>query len=563
MTLLAALSLCGLGGIAGYPSDVFDVRPSVTTLSGGKLSGIVEGGVQVFRGIPYAAPPVKDFRWMPPQPPIPWSGVRDASAYGNTCLQGSAKGEGSEDCLYLNVYSPPSLPAGNANTSLPCLVWIHGGAYEFGSSNQYNASELGRFYMQSEQPAVIVTMNYRLNIFGFLGSDALRGSDGSTGNFGIQDQRAALRWVRSNIAVFGGDPERVMIFGQSAGAGSVTMHLSMPLSAGLFSSAIMESGAFSAWTAQPLSYSEKVYQQVLNVTGCMDAACLRNFGAAELVRAYKELPVGQCCRDTAGNPWIPWAPTVDGVELTQHPWDLVRIGRVNKVPLILGTNTDDGASFEPLSYLTSIDHYKTAFNSWYGQVMGTHIASLAAAAYLSNENHAEVPELSDAWWAAERSMTDQNFACPARFASSQLASHGVSLYQYLFSHVQSSTLHKPVVFHGDEVPFVFLMASSKATLEEKAFAEEMASYWYRHAAFGNPNVQSNGSGPVPPVGPPVVPWPKVEHGTSGSYLRFDTKGKGGIRAVHTPFREGPCKFMTEWLEKSIAASRAGAMTLFL
>ncbi|CAE8654246.1 unnamed protein product, partial [Polarella glacialis] len=508
-----------------------------------------------------AAPPVKTLRWMRPEPPMPWSGVRDASAYGNVCLQGSAKRkeEGSEDCLYLNVYAPPSLPLGDAysNTSLPCMVWIHGGAYEFGSSNFYNASRLAGFYMQSGQPAVIVTINYRLNVFGFLGSDALRSSDGSTGNFGIQDQRAALRWVRSNIAAFGGDPERVMIFGESAGAGSVTNHLSMPLSAGLFSSAIMESGAFSSWTAQPLSYSEKVYRQLLNVTGCMDAACLRNLGAVELLRACKKILPG-----AAGNPWLPWAPTVDGVELTEHPWDLARRGQVNKVPLLLGTNTDEGASFEPLSHLTSIDLYKTAFEFSFGPVMGTHSASLAAAAYLSNESHPEVSDLSDAWWAAERSLTDVLFACPARFASSQLTSHGVSLYQYLFSHVpSSSTLHMPVVVHGDELPFVFLTVGVKGTLEEKALAEEMASYWYRHAAFGNPNGQPNGSGTVPPVGPPVVPWPRFEEGTSGSYLRFDTEGNGGIRAVHTPFRESPCQFMTEWLEKAMAASRAGAMTL--
>eukprot|EP00438_Fugacium_kawagutii_P011358 Skav212536 [mRNA] locus=scaffold1851:139617:140364:+ [translate_table: standard] len=167
--------------------------------------------VQVFRGIPYAEAPVGALRWRPPVAlRTRWEGVRDASNYGNRCISvtwtNHSEEVGSEDCLYLNVYT-----LGNTNTSLPCLVWIHGGGYENGAGDLYNASNLMNFWSSHDSPAVLVTVNYRLNVFGFLGTDALRQRDpsGSTGNYGMQDQRLALSWVRENIAAFGGNPEKV------------------------------------------------------------------------------------------------------------------------------------------------------------------------------------------------------------------------------------------------------------------------------------------------------------------------------------------------------------------
>eukprot|EP00435_Cladocopium_sp_Y103_P008319 s502_g2.t1 len=213
MALWRWLPLIGLA--TSLPSD----RPEVTAPVG-RLRGISEGEVHVFRGIPYAQAPLGELRWRPPVPFEPWQGVRDASHYGNRCMSAGDK-ESREDCLFLNVYTPRE--TSETTLQLPCLVWIHGGGFEYGSSDLYNGSSLANFWSSQQSPALLVTINYRLNIFGFLGSDKLRYRDPlkSTGNYGIQDQRMALRWVQENIGAFGGDPKKVTIFGQSAGAGSV------------------------------------------------------------------------------------------------------------------------------------------------------------------------------------------------------------------------------------------------------------------------------------------------------------------------------------------------------
>ena len=189
------------------------------TAPAGQLRGIREGETDVFRGIPYAEAPIGPLRWRPPVALKPWQGVRDASSYGNFCksllFNSSTKG-GSEDCLYLNVYRPRE-----AKTTLPCLVWIHGGAFENGASNLYNGSSLVNHWRSQGSEGLLVTLNYRLNVFGFLGSDQLRHldrEDFSTGNYGIQDQRMALRWVQENIAAFGGDPKKVPVKKKRNGA---------------------------------------------------------------------------------------------------------------------------------------------------------------------------------------------------------------------------------------------------------------------------------------------------------------------------------------------------------
>ena len=208
---------------------------------------MVNSRYRSFRGIPYAAPPLGHLRWRPPAPVTPWQEELDATSYRHNCLQGpdfdpaQPRATLSEDCLYLNLWTPPNA---NSSSQLPVMVWMHGGGYQGGGANE---SRLNGTWDASLYNMIVVTTNYRLNIFGFLASQSLRERDpaGSTGNYGILDQRAALRWVQDNIASFGGDPTRVLLAGESAGGASVYNHLVRPNSWGLFSRAAAESGAYT------------------------------------------------------------------------------------------------------------------------------------------------------------------------------------------------------------------------------------------------------------------------------------------------------------------------------
>ena len=256
----------------------------------GIVTGTTAAGVARFGNIPYAKPPE---RWTPPVPPLAYpGGVRNGTEFGNFCVQ--PDGAGSEDCLLLNVFTPATA-LGNTSSKLPVLLWVHGGAYQSGKSNDYDGTSLVSYL---DGRVALVTINYRLNIHGFLGSTSLRPLDaasGSTGNTGIQDQRAAFAWVRTNAHSFGGDPSRVTIFGESAGGGSMTLHLSMPKSRGLFARTIIESGSFASWTARPLAHAEVIYSQVLAAAACSDAACLASRSVANLSAVIQSIPAGLCC----------------------------------------------------------------------------------------------------------------------------------------------------------------------------------------------------------------------------------------------------------------------------
>ena len=247
----------------------------------GPVRGFTDEGVNIFLGIPYAAPPVGDLRWRPPQPVEPWSDTLDATSYANTCSQvtelGAFAGPASitEDCLYLNVFSP-SLKGSNA-----VLVWIHGGGNVDGETNDYDASKLATGGPNGS-PTVVVTINYRLGLFGFLSESHLNAEGHPGGNYGILDSQAALRWVKDNIAAFGGDPTRVALGGQSAGARDTAANLLSPLAAGLFNRAITQSfpipsfGSGSAALIKGNAFAA--------AAGCSDAACLRSLSAARILQ---------------------------------------------------------------------------------------------------------------------------------------------------------------------------------------------------------------------------------------------------------------------------------------
>ena len=291
---IAALSAVAVGSAAATDDELDAAHAgerqdrAVVVTRHGAVRGIANQAYRSFRGIPYAAPPLGRLRWAPPAPVEPWAGVLNATQYRHNCLQPNGEEAVpqpretlSEDCLYLNVFTPPSA---HASSSLPVLLYIHGGGYQGGGSNE---SRLNGSWNAARFDALVVTTNYRLNIFGFLASAALRARDrarGTTGNYGILDQRAAMRWVQDNIRAFGGDPSRVLLFGESAGGASVYNHVVRPASWGLFSRALAESGAYTLDlpSATPLEY-ELAFQYVLSRTGCANVTCLEGTDADALL----------------------------------------------------------------------------------------------------------------------------------------------------------------------------------------------------------------------------------------------------------------------------------------
>ena len=280
-----------------------DLTRPVALTDRGPVRGVDTAGGREFLGIPYAAPPVGDLRWRAPRPPAPWVLPRDASQFAPHCSQVASPfgvASASEDCLYLNVYAP-----GDALFGHPVMVYIHGGAFQTGESDDYGPHKL------VDQGIVVVTINYRLGSLGFFADPTLTAEspEGTSGNYGVMDQQEALRWVRRNIVAFGGDPNNVTIFGESAGGASVHTHLASPKSRGLFQRAIAESGAYTL-TQPTLAAAEAEGTAFATAVGCpgQDAACLRAVPVATLL-------ANQSLSATA------YLPNVDGTILTQSVAD--------------------------------------------------------------------------------------------------------------------------------------------------------------------------------------------------------------------------------------------------
>ena len=415
-TILAAL---GAARVAAPPRVTIDT---------GTLQGLDTARVKVFRGIPYAAPPVGALRWRPPQPPKHWTGIRPASQLGHNCEQHQPYSDidpfaagVSEDCLYLNVWTS-TLDA--RATRRPVMVWIRGGGFwaGFGGEERHNGARL------AQKGAVVVTVNYRLGAFGFLAHPALAAESPhhAAGNYGLLDQIAALHWVQRNIARFGGDPSRVTIFGESAGGMSVGSLIASPLAKGLFQGAILESGTGVGLGVGSRDDGQKIAMQLaesLHVRGS-GAEAAREFRAlsADTVLTAS-LRVGQ-----HGQPAF-W-PVVDGWVLP-HPVDSALLnGAANLVPVIAGTNRDEG----------------------------------------------------DEWMAA-----------PTRAFARLIAARGVPVYVYMFSRVGDDSANRARgAYHSAEITFVFgrthpLQPSAGSAPYDSTVAEAMSDYWVSFATTGDPN----------------------------------------------------------------------------
>lgn len=527
-----------LGAARAAPPTV--AVPGLGSIEGVFLRGNVSSqrptNVSGFYGIPYAQPPVGDLRWRPPRHHGPWASPRNASRLGSACPQvGMDPGKMDEACLFLNVFTPSS--ALEAGSRLPVMFWIHGGSFRTGSSNDF----IGTGILQvSNLSVVLVTVNYRLNVFGFLGGRGLRprSGDGSTGNFGIQDQRLALEWVRDHIGAFGGDGADITIFGESAGGLSVLNHLTQPASFPLYTKAIIESGTYDGIV--DFAEAEFEYAALLTRAGCFPGTleCLLRLSANELVKL--------------GHVKSRWGPVVDGVSLTENVFSLLRRGVYNnKVPVMLGSNSDEDAYFFVVAHSPPATMNEATLDAFLADTVGRDKVKEVRELYDASRYSypAKLGNFSQHWWTALRVSTDRVPGlgpCGARSVARSLAAGGTpSVFVYFFGHPTQGNSVIPgtgpgsvVVPHASEIQYVY--ADERVLQEggESELALVMSSYWSSFAVAGNPNEH----------------WSAYAR-ESDSVLVLKTVGEGGIE-MRAGLRKEACDYWDRQHQekKSVEAS---------
>jgi para-nitrobenzyl esterase len=430
-----------------------------------------DDSVSTFKGIPFAAPPVGDLRWRPPAPAQDWDGVRDATSFGPACLQpvadslamfGPAKGAPlSEDCLYLNVWTP----ARSAGEKRPVMVWIFGGALRVGSADNpmYNAVNLAK------AGVVVVTVTYRLNVLGGFAHPWLtaESENGASGNYGLMDQVAALRWVRENIGAFGGDAGNVTVFGESAGSRSIAVLMCSPLAEGLFDRGICQSGALRD-VSSPREAREAQGIEIAAKLGCTSLAALRAKPWHELFDALA----------------MDNNPMVDGWVVPDDPRRLYAQGKIHSVPLIIGINADEGTMFTQgeAHQFDTVEKYR----SFLGERFGGEAAAIFDAYPATTD--------SGALDAVAHLSTDQRMALPARRHAQWLSRAGIPCWFYYFTRTppwRGGT--RMGAHHGAEIPYIFGSGvkcgqfGSYPTDHDREISDTIMGYWTRFAATGDPN----------------------------------------------------------------------------
>jgi para-nitrobenzyl esterase len=471
-------------------------------------SGLVAGTgttVRSYRGIPYAAPPTGDLRWKPPQPAKPWSGVRVANAFPINCPQMPLlPGPQSEDCLGLNVWTP----ARSSADKLPVMVWIHGGGFVIGASSQtaYDGEPL------AAQGVVVVSINYRLGVLGFLAHPALskESAQGVSGNYGLLDMVAALRWVNRNISSFGGDPNNVTIFGESAGGTAVCMLMVLPDAKGLFERVISES---AAWINVPLSrlrepsFGRIPAEQFGEKLG-PDIGALRAKSLAEIMK----LAGGAVGNPEASARGEEYLPIIDGVVLPDEPARLFTSGKFHNVSLIAGTNRDEGTMF-----VGQVKDQAT-LRTWANQQFGSGAEGIMKAygAAGDSEAHAVGAQMHGDWL----------FLQGTRVLLRAASKVNPQVFQYQFTRISGigQRLHYGA-FHGSEIGYVFgtlpdsafgtsqvpmfgdfRVAPDSYNDQDERLSQAMSAAWVRFAKTGDPN------------GPGLAKWPSFRQGEA--YMEF-------------------------------------------
>ena len=474
-------------------------------VTGGAIRGAAaarNADVIAFRGIPFAAPPVGDLRWRPPQPVVGWQGVRDASASGPICVQeGGQDVRQDEDCLLLNVWAPRE-----TSQPRPVLFWIHGGGYTGGSGSTaiYDGTQL------AADGAVVVTINYRLNVFGFLAHPALSAESphGASGNYGLLDMVAGLEWVRDNIAAFGGDPGRVTIFGESAGGGAVMSVMLVPQAAGLFHGAIAQSNWITGWDrplAEPARGSEPAEAQGERVAAALGIA----EGAEDPLtgmRAASAVDVLAASNADAGSPFMRtgnvWAPNVDGWVIPDDPLAMYRAGRQHVVPLITGLNGNEGSLMTRGMDIPDAAAFEAYVRSVYPELADDMLA------------HYDASSSAAAKAAVDKVVHDLFFAGPVRAHAEAQAAAGAPTWLYHFTHVPPTAWGADLgSHHAAELVYVFgtltrrdeggerplgLTPVGDYTDTDTALSRAMRAYWVQFAATGDPNREG------------LPPWPAFD-----------------------------------------------------
>jgi len=439
-------------------------QPAPIKIAGGLLQGTNEDGLTVYRGIPFAAPPVGDLRWRAPQPAAKWDGVLQATKFGPSPIQGTRTGPGmSEDCLYLNVWTP----AKSSKDRIPVLVWIYGGGFNSGSTSDrsYSGEKLAK------KGVVFVSINYRVGQLGFLAHPELSAESPNhvSGNYGLLDQIAGLQWVKKNIAAFGGDPKKVTIFGESAGGISVSMLCASPLARGLFTGAMSESGGsfgpprpttLPGENLKRLAGAERDGEAYANSAGASSIAELRKI-------APDKLPAIR--GPGAASSW----PIIDGWVIPDDQYKLYSAGKYNDTPILVGYNSDEGASFSPPR---TQENYTTNVEARYGpfadKLLKAYPVGSNTVAKTARDLTRDTMFGWQTWtWARLQSKTGKS-----------------KVFYYYFDQVSPRAGYGSP--HGSDVAYVFQHLNPRSPQVKPAdleISDAISTYWVNFAKHGNPN----------------------------------------------------------------------------
>ncbi|XP_019623070.1 PREDICTED: carboxylesterase 5A-like [Branchiostoma belcheri] len=527
-TFLLVIVVVLLAAASGQTQDT-----PVRTTSSGQIAGFTSTAdgrtVENYLGVPFAAPPTDSLRFAPPRPVQPWEGVRNASVFGSECVQTSPGGPMSEDCLYLNVYVPRQV--GQA-AALSVMVYIHGGAFQFGSASNMEGVD----WLAAVGDVIVVTLNYRLNVFGFLST----GDRNSPGNFGLMDQRAAIVWVKDNIRNFGGDPDSITVYGLSAGSIAVSLQMLSPINNGLFSRVICESGT----SIGPGAINPRPLESVRNLCRLMNCASDDPAAMVSELRAADPVQLTNAAATFTGTPPLRyWTPVVDGDFIPEDPLHILQSGALENRDVLLGSNDDEGGYLYEDPRFLAVDNVEAVKSLVQGLLPGffTEVNQtwricgdvLEALTYDYDMWNEEDPA------SLRRSLIDLygDFTYVANTVQKAdlYSKRNYTAYMYQFAHRLSYSPLPPGVGASHATNYNFIFPSSgfleRATDGEKNLMRTMMTLWSNFAKTGNPNSPADTTLPVD--------WPKYLPSTR-QYLRLtDTMSPGSVlsnlRPKHTFF----------------------------